>query len=94
MRVRGLASVLSGLCAQAVLVPDKGFKIPVLSPLLWTLQGQRLNHACEEIKILRKSAARELGNVRLMFHVHSSRFLVYFAEFLLDLNRIDEKLVA
>lgn len=57
MRARGLASVLSGLCAQAVLVPDKGFKIPVLSPLLWTLQGQRLNHAYEEIKILRKSAA-------------------------------------
>jgi hypothetical protein len=57
MRVRGLGSVLSGLCAQAVLIPEKGFKIPVLSPLLWSLQGKRLNHAHKEIKLLRKSAS-------------------------------------
>ncbi len=56
MRVRGLESVLSGLCAQAVLVPDKGFKIPVLSPLLWSLQLKRLHRAHEELMILHKSS--------------------------------------
>ena len=57
LRVRGLRSVLSGLCAQAVLVPSKGFKIPILSPLLWTLQGKRLAHAHEEVKMSCESIA-------------------------------------
>jgi len=57
MRVRGLGSVLSGLCAQAILIPEKGFKIPVLSPLLWSLQGKRLHHAHHAVKIQRESVA-------------------------------------
>jgi hypothetical protein len=55
MKIRGLRSVLSGLCAQAVLVPDKGFKVPVLSPLLWSLQAKRLKYAHEQLKIMRES---------------------------------------
>jgi hypothetical protein len=56
MRVRGLESVLSGLCAQAVLVPQKGFIIPVLSPLLWSLQVKRLHSAHQELMTLHKSS--------------------------------------
>ena len=73
MRVRGLGSVLSGLCAQAILIPDKGFKIPVLSPLLWSLQGKRLHHAHDAIKIQRESIAPLPSSVIVL---HKSSFSV------------------